>query len=110
MGIIEAAAIIGAAAAVGGTAHSVESSAQAGRMAGQEKNVKQAKLDDLEKKRKAKEAADAAQATALAAKDRQRQQFAGSGAGGRQGTILTSPLGLPGGYSGGGGGKTLLGS
>ncbi len=106
----ETAAVIGAIAAISGTAASVENSAQQRRLAGQAAD-RQKRDQEVQQMNLAKQKEDEQNAAAnIALRDagRQKEQAASRYAASKNGTLLTGPTGL--GDVPVTGGKTLLGS
>lgn len=104
------AGVVGAASAAGTGAYSiVEANEQKkeGKDAAARQRAEQERLIK-EKQQKEADAATLEKATMQRDQLRQGQKTKAAAAGGRAGTILTSPLGLPGDL--GSGGKTILGS
>jgi hypothetical protein len=104
------AGIIGAVASVGGTAYGIKKTVDAkndAQDAAKEQKEQQAKLEAELKDKELKD-----QSTDAMLKTRNRQKSLAAGAQGREGTILTSPLGVSdaSGAAPGAAGKTLLGA
>lgn len=117
MGVSGAAAIVGALAAAAGTSYSIKSNmdakSQAEDAAQQQKEQQDQAVGDA-KAQQSQAASDAAAATstdqALLDRNKSRSDLAAAQASlGRQGTILTSPLGIPN-TTPATGGKSVLGS
>ncbi len=106
------AAIAGAVIAAAGTTYTVSENEKAKDKAEEEKKKQEAAQSKLEQDAKDKVKAKQSEDAGNAARDiaiRRAALSKDKGAGGRAGTILTSPLGLPG-ATAGGGTKTALGS
>lgn len=94
------AAVVGALVSAAGTAYGAYSQNQQQKEAKQEQNRQLAEQDRLLKEAEAKQAGKDAEANQIAAQEkanqeaRTRQKSRALASGGRQGTILTSPLGV----------------
>ncbi len=84
--------VVGAVAAVAGTAHSIESSKQAARLSGQERDRQQSMMDQAEKKLKLRQENEAAIETSRQLRSRKRESYDGAATKGD--TIKTSALGV----------------
>lgn len=110
------AAVVGAVVAVAGTAYSISESERAKGEAKKKTREQKAHMSKLEQEAEEKTAIE--EANKNRDQQRARQKLMQSGKTGRSGTILTSPLGTPGGGAGSGSvggapagaaGKTILG-
>ena len=100
---VSAALVVSAIASTAGTVHAVESSNHQRRLAGQKADA--AKQDFASAQAAQAEKDKVAQLSETQAKGRARQKSLQAGFGGRQSTILTSPL-----AGQAAGGKTVLGA
>ncbi len=90
-------------------AHQVESSNQQRRLAGQEANRQRAAFDQQEQDLKRQQEEDQKKYDLANLRQQRRTRAAISGTDNRGGTLLTSPIGIPG-PAANSGAKTLLGS